>query len=34
MQPETDIGSELTLTLFDVTHPGLAELSKLIFSDI
>ena len=26
-------GSKLPLTLFDVTHPGLAELSKLICSD-
>lgn len=25
MQLETDVGSELTLTLFNVTHPGLAE---------
>ena len=32
VQPETDAGSEL-LTLFSVTYPGLAELSKLISSN-
>ena len=32
MRPETDVGSELPLPTFDVTHPGLAT-SKLISSD-
>ena len=32
-ETETDVGSELPLTPFDVTNPGLAELSKLIWSD-
>ena len=32
VQPETDAGSELPLTLFSVTYPGLAELSKLTSS--
>ena len=32
MRPETDVGSELPLPSFDVTHPGLAA-SKLISSD-
>ena len=30
---ETDIRNELPLTLFDVAHPGLAELLKLACSD-
>ena len=33
LRPEIDVGSELPLTSFNVTHPGLAELSKLICSD-
>jgi len=28
--PVTDVGSELPLTSFDVTHPGLTELLKLL----
>ena len=32
LQPETDISSKLPVTSFDVTHHGLAELSKLICS--
>ena len=32
MQPETDVGSEVPLTSFDVAHPDLNELSKLICS--
>ena len=31
---ETGVGSELPLTLFDVTHPGLTgQLSKFVCSD-
>ena len=30
-QLETDVGSELSLTLFDVTHPGLAALTIDMF---
>ena len=33
LQSEIDVGSELPLTSFNVTHHGLAELSKLICSD-
>lgn len=33
LRPEIDVGSELPLTSFNVIHPGLAELSKLICSD-
>ena len=31
MQPETDIGSELPLTLLSVTHPGLAAVKVDMF---
>ena len=30
MWPDTDVGSELPLTTFDVTHPGLAAV-KVMF---
>ena len=29
MQPETDVGSEVPLTSFDVAYPDLNELSKV-----
>ena len=31
MQLETDVGSELPLTFFDVTHPGLAVVKVDMF---
>ena len=31
MQPETDIGSKLPLTLFSITHPGLAAFRVAMF---
>ena len=31
MQPETDIGSELPLTSFSITHPGLAAVRVAMF---
>lgn len=33
MQRETDVGSELPMASFNVPHPGLAQLSKLICSN-
>ena len=33
MRPETDVGNELPLILFDVTYPDLDDLSKLMCSD-
>ena len=33
MRPETDVGNELPLILFDVTYPDLDKLSKLMCSD-
>ena len=33
MWPETDVGNELPLIVFDVTYIGLDELSKLMCSD-
>ena len=31
MQPETDVGTDLPLTLFSVTNPGLAAVQVDIF---